>query len=94
LNECLYMIWCSINVCELWIIWNDNRDIVSWDTHVEIVKMYIIWGFELRMYSDSTCTLDLSVDKDYRVAGGRVEGGSYSYVRCLKYELIGIGNMD
>jgi len=25
---------------------------------------------------------------------GRVKGGSYGYVQCLKYELIGIWHMD
>jgi len=52
--------------------------------------MCIVWGFDLRMYPDSTGTW-IHIDEDYKVV--RFEGGSHGHVRGLKYKLIGIGHM-
>jgi len=43
------------------MIWNGGRDTISLekgDTRVEIVRICIVWGFDLKRYPDSTGTLD------------------------------------
>jgi len=56
-----------------------------------IVRMCIVWRFDLRRYPDSTGILE---SYKWRLPGVvRVEGGSYGHVRDLKYELVGIEHM-
>jgi len=61
------------------------------DTRVEMVRMCIVWEFDLKRYPNSNDTLD-SIDESYQIM--RVERDSYGHVWGLKYEFIKIGHMD
>jgi len=82
LDECLCIVWCSINVCEWCGVWSGHSIFRKGDTRVEIIRMCIVWGFKevswLSWYIGFTW---MKITDKWRV-----EGGSNGLVWGLKYE--------